>query len=485
MDDNRRNAVTRDSDTIEWRVFFGDLWRGAVKFWWVAAILALLIGGYQFYKSYVRYSPMYSVSATYTVHTENSILSGENGMDAYSFYYDRNTADQLAEVLPTVINSNLVRQKVCAELGLPYMPASVSASCVIGSNMVTLTAVGPDAELTYKTLVAVSNNYSAVADYILGRTRLVTISDPEIPTAPYNKLVWRTQTLKGAALGLFLGLTWIVIYAIMRKTVRTKDDIRTRLNHNCLGILPQVTFKRYRSRINTDILITNPRIGSDFLESVRLLRSSVQTAVDSHGKSVMLTSTAPGEGKSVTALNLAAMFAKDRSRVLVIDCDMRNSGVCAMTGISPEFSETDTADYAVTAVPSLRIEVLTFNTQRVSPRRILHETYIQPLLEKLKESYDYIFIDTPPCGIISDALSIARAADSVVYVIRQDTVLQNSIRQGLSGLINTEANVIGCVLNGASGGPGGYGSDYSYRGYNKYYRSGYYGGKSAPEKNGK
>lgn len=476
MNDTRQIYETQDEETIELRVLFGDLWRGFVKFWWVAVLLAILLGSIQFYRSYIRYTPVYRITATFTVHTENSVLNGDNGIGAYSFYYDRGTADQLAEVFPVVVSSSIVRQKVCADLGISSIPVNISASCITGSNLVTLTADGSDAQLTYDVLLSVMENYTAVADYIIGRTRIVTISEPELPEAPYNSAAWRTSVAKGVLLGLFAGFAWIVLYAILRKTVRTKEDIRSKLNQNCLGVLPQVIFKHYRRKINTDILITNPLIGNDFLESIRLLRSTVQSCTDEHGKVIMVTSTAPGEGKSVVGLNLAAMFAKNGSRVLIIDCDMRSSGVSSMTG-SLEHTELEScAEYSIARCENLQFDILSFSQNNIKPRKILQQRYIRPLIDSYRDKYEFIFIDTPPCGIISDAISIAKAADGVIYVVRQDTVLQNSIRTGLGSLISADANILGCVLNGAAGGFGGYGSDYSYRGYHKYYRRpGYYG----------
>ena len=91
-------------------------------------------------------------------------------------------------------------------------------------------------------------------------------------------MVWRSSVLRAALIGAVLGVGWIMVYAILRKTIRTKEDIRNILNRNCIGVLPQVVFKKYRRKVNTDVILTNPLIGGDFLESVRLLRNSAATA---------------------------------------------------------------------------------------------------------------------------------------------------------------------------------------------------------------
>lgn len=475
MNDNMTTIETNEaSSTVELRVLLSDIWRGVIKFGWVALVLAVLFSGVQFYRSYVRFVPEYSVSATFTVHTENKVLTGEGGVSAYSFYYDRDTADQLATVFPFVVSNSVLQAQVCDDLKVSSMPGRVSAKCVTGTNMVTLTCVGSDPQLTYDTLLSVIDNYGSVADYIIGRTKLLMINEPVIPESPSNKTAWRSSVLSAALIGLMLGISWIMIYAVMRKTIRTKDDIRKVLNQHCIGMLPQVIFKKYRRKINTDIILTNPLIGNGFLESLRLLRSAIQTSLKEDEKTIVLTSTAPNEGKSVVAVNLAAIFAKNEKKVLVIDGDLRNSGISVFTAEqkSKLVNEHKSKKFSINHIESLGFDLLTFNKGSVTLQKVMRTPEIKELLSTLKQSYDLILIDTPPCGIISDAVIVAGAADAIIYVIRQDAVMQNSIRSGINTMLETDARFLGCILNGAAGGLGGYGGYYKYGGYHKYYRYG-------------
>ncbi len=473
MNNNTINNDTGNS-TVELKVLLSDIWRGVVKFGWIAVALAVLLGGLQFYRSYVRFTPTYTVSATFTVQTENKVLSGENGVSAYSFYYNRNTADQLASVFPHIISNTILRTRVCEDLGVDSMPATVTATCIPETNMVTLKSSGTDPQLTYDTLLSVIDNYSSVADYIIGRTKLVMISEPVVPQTPSNQMAWRSSVLRAALIGAVIGIGWILVYAILRKTIRTKEDIRDILNQNCIGVLPQVVFKKYRREINTDILLTNPLIGNDFLESLRLLRGSVQKCLKDGEKVVMLTSTAPNEGKSVVTVNLASVFAKNNSKILVVDLDLRNSGInenFKSLLSSSEIIKTNDV-FTTRHINALNFDLLSLNKEG-SHQKIMRSNVLKELLPKLKDYYDLILVDTPPCGIISDASIIASAADAVIYVIRQDAVMQTSIRAGISTMLETETKFLGCVLNGATGGLGGYGNYYKYGGYNKYYRYGY------------
>ena len=474
---NNTNKNDINTSPVEIRVLISDIWRGVVKFGWIAVALAVLLGGVQFYRSYVRYSPEYTVSATFTVHTENAVLSGDNGVSAYSFYYNKNTADQLATVFPYVVSNPILKEQVCTDLDVSSMPATVTAKCIADTNMVTLTAKGSNPQLTYDTLDSVIKNYSSVADYIIGRTKLVMINEPFFPDSPSNTMAWRSSVLRAALIGFVLGIGWIMVYAILRKTIRTKEDIRNILNQHCVGILPQVVFKKYRRKINTDVVLTNPLIGNDFLESLRLLRGSVQKSLDDGDKVIIVTSTAPGEGKSVITFNMASIFARNDRKVLLVDCDLRDSGISSLLEAEGESDRVkavkETGDYTIRHIESLGFDILSFKNGVDNLQNIIRTAELKSLFEKLKADYELVFIDTPPCGIISDATIIAGAADAVLYVIRQDAVLQTSIRTGINMLLETETKFAGCILNGASGGFGGYGSYYNYGGYHKYYRSGY------------
>ena len=468
----KENAVAEKDITL----YLSDFWRGFLKFWWIGVLMGLLLGSVSFYKSYIQYVPVYKSSATFTVHMENDTLTGDGGMSAYSFFYDRTTADQLAIVFPYVMDSNILQERVCRDMNVSVMPATVSVSCVAGTNMLTITTTGSDPQATYDVLLSVIDNYSYVTEYIIGPTQLNVIASPELPTTPINALEWQKETVKSVMTGLLIGAVWIVLYAVLRQTVRTKEDVQRELNQTCVGVLPQVTFKRYKRKIDTNVLLSNPLLGNDFMESMRLLRSAVQSGLQENEKVILVSSTAPGEGKSVTTLNLAAMLAKSDGKILVIDGDLRNSGISHMMfpgGKSLQDSDTDRL-YDIIRAEQLGVDVLTFRTAQRRLWKIMRTNMLSGILSELRDKYDYILIDTPPCGIISDAAIMANVADVALYIVRQDTVLSSRIRKSICTLLATDVRLMGCVLNGALGGLGGYGSHYGYGGYSHYYRYGYH-----------
>ncbi len=481
MSENKAVSSEMQDDTSV--IYLGDLWRGFLKYWWLCAAMAILLGGIMFYRNYIRFTPVYMSSATFTVRTQTA--GAGSGLSTYPFYYDQATAAQLSSTFPYILQSNLLQEIVSSDLGLPYMPAALSASSVSGTNMFTITAVGGDPQLTYDTLTSAIQNYPQVAEYVIGNTELTMISAPEVAREPSNQLAWRRQTLIGILAGAAIGFVWIVLYAALRKTVRTKKDILTRLNQSCLGVLPDVVFKKYKRKINHSVLTVNPLVGSGFLEAVRVLRNTIIHTLGKDRRILMVTSTAPGEGKTTVTVNLALALAQAGKRVLLADADLRRPNVCPMLGISlerlteirKEASETCRREASIYYIKNLDISVMTFHTHSHRFYSLLRASSLKELFDPLREQYDYILIDTPPSGLISDAAIISQISDAAIFVIRQDTVRISRIRNTLDALSASNTDLIGCVLNGAASGVSGYGEHYGYHNgsYGRYKRYGRYG----------
>lgn len=440
-----------------------DFIRGIQKFWWLGAVLAVLFGGTVLCWTRANFMPLYQAFTTVTVLTQTEILSESGTQPAYSFSYSRATAERLAAAVQYAAQSDMLHQKICMELGVPAMPAQLSVEFAAGTNMMTVSALGQDPQQVCEVLRSFAAHYGDVTAYIIGPTMLVTISEPEYPTEPCNTREGEASAIQAALVGLALGAAWIVLYALLRQTVRTKADIRQDLDQTCIGVLPQVTFRRHKRRMDSRLLLTNPAVSRDFLESVRLLGDVVQNGLRDGEKVVLITSTAPEEGKSVLTLNLAAVLAKNEKTVLVLDADLRNYGSSALLhldhtqNISAAVEQERSVHGHIQNCAALGIDVMTFDVQTQPLRQIIRTEHMQEIMDGLKSRYDLILIDTPPCGVMSDAAIIAGAADAAVYVVRQDTVLTSCVRKGLDLLLSTEIRLMGCVLNGAAAGLGGYG----------------------------
>lgn len=466
---NKKTKQTEENARVE--LYISDLWRGLIKFWWICLILAVVFSAVVFAEGYMNFKPQYRVSATFTVQTQDVNANGD-AVSSYSFYYNRTTAAQLSETFPFILESNLLQETICEDLGVKRMPATISASSVTDTNMFTMTAVGSDAQLTYDTLVSAIENYPVVAEYVVGSTKLNMINEPVVPESPANKRDYIEKSFFAAIFGVLLGAVWIVVYAIFRNTIRTKQDIREKLNRRCLGVVPSVVFKKHNKEIDRSLLLTNPQVGESFLESIRALRNTVVQATEGKYKVITVSSAAPDEGKTTVTCNLASSLSKIDKRVLLVEGDLRNPSVRNLIEKCECRLIDENDELRIEKIESLGIDLLTFKHGEKEMWKVVNATYLKEMFDKFSEHYDYVIVDSPPCGLTSDPEVIAQACDAAILVIRQDNVRITRIQYALECLISTDVKVIGCVLNSALSGWNGYGDGYGFRygryGYGRY-----------------
>ena len=450
--------------------YFSDFCRGFKKFWWVIAIVCVLCCTFNVFKCHRSYIPKYRAEATFTVSTQDK-GSSINGISAYNFYYDASTASQLASTFPHILSSNLLQEAVANDLNLPSLPVSLTASSVSGSTMFTLSSSGSDPQLTYDALISTMENYPDIAKYVVGNIKFNIITSPVLPTEPYNKPAYSDEVFKGITYGLIIGFLFLLCYTAFRTTIRTKKDIKANLNIKCLGVIPHIILKKNARKETEPLLINSKLTDGRFPDSIRSIRSVVKNVLKDNKKIIAVTSTVAEEGKTTVCANIAISFAATGKKVLVVDCDLKNPNVLKTLGVNEDELQysTVTDKYKITYLEKHKIYVMTLVADN-NINEIVNSGNLADIFSFVKADYDLIFVDTPPCSVVSDAMFIAQASDGVLYVILQDTARISKIKGGLDSLMSTDSEILGCILNGAQTSVMGYGY---YKSYNKY---GYYKG---------
>ena len=465
------NQTNESKKDIFVTVYLNDIIKALRRFWWVCVAAAVLFGGFSALNQRINYRPEYQSSVTLVVNTQNESTS-VGGVSVYSFYYDTNTASLLSSTFPYILNYNLLQEAICEDLRVPAMPATVTAQAVPGTNMFTITARGSDPQMTYNVLLSTINNYPRFAKYVVGNITFEILKQPAVATSPSNGVNYLNEAIKGGLVGVVFGLLFIFIYVLQRKTVKTKADIKNQLNFDTLATVPQVSFKKRAMPGDKSLIFTNPDIGSEFPESFRVLRNVFMSSLNEDEKIIMATSSVPGEGKTTIVTNLALSLADHGKNILLIDADVRHPSVAALLGVDLEEVgfETVTSLYKIAHLKEHNLRVLIPVANETEEAKYFNSATIKKMFDELRDSYDYILVDTPPCGLISDALFIAQHADAAVFVTYQDAVRVSRVRKTLDSLMSTDIRIIGCILNGTVHGLSGYGyGKYGYGyGYGKY-----------------
>lgn len=202
------------------------------------------------------------------------------------------------------------------------------------------------------------------------------------------------------------------------------------------------------------ISVTNPK--SPISEAYRTLRTNISfSAVDEDLDIIMVTSAGPGEGKSTTVANLAATFAQNDKRTLLIELDLRKPTVhktfklSNRLGMSHVLTKQATLDEVIqdTAIPNL--SAITAGMIPPNPSELLGSKALGIILKQLKEQFEQIIIDTPPVLALTDAQLISTHCDGVVLVAESGKVKRSALLDAKERLQIVKARIIGVVINNA------------------------------------
>jgi capsular exopolysaccharide synthesis family protein len=278
----------------------------------------------------------------------------------------------------------------------------------------------------------------------------VHVIDPAtVPRGPI-----RPRPLRDGALSLLLGLGCAVAVAFIRDymdtTVGQPSDVR-RLGVPVLAAIPDT-----RARKGA-LLVMNGHRKEPFAEGYRMLRAALgRPGTTACGQVLVVTSALPGEGKSITAANLALTLASTGERVLLVEADLRRPslskvlGIRRVPGLCEALCGVGSVRDAIRRVAGTQLYVLPSGSPvHSSPADLLATTNLRDLLAELAGSYDRIVVDTPPAGAVADAVTLAPLADGVLLVVQCGRVGTNQVLQMMDHLTQAGANVLGVVMNRA------------------------------------
>ena len=213
---------------------------------------------------------------------------------------------------------------------------------------------------------------------------------------------------------------------LIDEKVKSVFDIEASIGLPLLGIIPKV--KKLDSVAKSHIVATHS--DRHITENFRSILSYLK--INDHSKNAsmfLITSTVPGEGKSFVSSNLALSFAANGERVLLLDGDLRLPNIAKSLQLENQSgvldyinSEGESIDDFILSEVYPNLDVLTSGGKSKNPTAVLSDPKFESMLLQLRDSYDKVIIDSPPLAAVSDALNIVPMVDSVLYVVRFDTV---------------------------------------------------------------
>lgn len=290
------------------------------------------------------------------------------------------------------------------------------------------------------------------------------------------------KTSVNYVLAFFLGLLFplLMVFAIffINNSIQNTDDISRLTQIPLIGVIGL-------SKDATDLAVfSKPK--SALSESFRAIRSSLQYLYKQQSvtgaKTLMITSSVSGEGKTFTTLNIATVFALSEKKTVIIGLDLRKPKLFEEFNLSNEVGivnyliKQKTLDQIINATHIPFLDVILSGPIPPNPAEMIMSDGMREMIEELKKKYDYIILDTPPVGLVSDALELAQYSDVILYIVRQNftkkemiTLLNNRVKRG--ELHNTSIILNGFQNKAKYGAGYGYGYGYGYG--NSTYSNGY------------
>ena len=453
----------------------GDFLYGLKKLWLLILVLTLAGAGISYFRTSYTYTPQYVASATMSV-------TAPGGQ-----YIGAQTASQMAEVFPYILTSGVLEDVVAREMGMDSVPGSISATAEEGTNLLTMSVTSDDPQMAYDILHTVIDCYPEVAEFVLGNTSLTILDETGVPSDTQKEVVVRGSYRRGAVMGAGAGLVILCLYILLKKTVKSKDKLKSQINLPDMGSLPYIRNKKRKKKPEQNkVSLINERTPASYQEAMRRLRIRVLKEVEENQtKTIMVTSSIPGEGKTTVAVNLAISLVRQGKKVVLVDCDLRNPSIADFLGITEQRPGIDSVLHKKAAVTDVLTEIDVNGENKLTlllgeegektDISLLGSKRMEGLIAELKNMADVVILDTAPAQLLADAALMARFVDAALYVIRYDYTKMYKIREGIQALAMSKIKMLGYVFNcDRNSGDGKYGYGYGY-GYRRYGSYGHYG----------
>ncbi|MDP5200736.1 polysaccharide biosynthesis tyrosine autokinase [Flavobacterium sp. DG2-3] len=275
-------------------------------------------------------------------------------------------------------------------------------------------------------------------------------------------------------LGILVPLLFVLVIFFVNNSIQNSEDISKLTQIPLLGVVG----------LNKDsgsmAVFEKPK--SALSESFRGIRSSLQFLYKKQqvngSKTLMITSSISGEGKTFCSINIATVFALSEKKTVIVGLDLRKPRLAdefqiqSSLGVVNYLIRQNTLEEITNSTPVPNLDVILSGPIPPNPSELILSDAMKELIDELKQKYDYIVLDTPPVGLVADSLELVQFADVTLYIVRQNYTKKDMITLLNTRLKRGELNNVSIVLNGYENKAkygSGYGYGYGYGAYSNGY----------------
>lgn len=405
-------------------------------------------------------------------------VQGLDQSSAAEIVQGSSAAQQKVRSYVDVATSHNVLQPVIDELGLPVtsseLASRVSATSPANTVIIQISVTDRDPALAQKIADAIGSSFTSVVTDDLeapvgGGLAPVRVATTEPAALPLQPATPRLATTIGLGLlgGLVLGLTAAALRSTLDTKLRGLSDIAQVTDAAVLGVIG------YDSSVRTHPLFVHSDPRSPRAEAFRSLRTNLQfVGLSEAGRSFVVTSSLPSEGKSTTSANLAIALAESGARVVLVDGDLRRPRLAELMGLDGTAGLTDALIGRTELDDVLQpwgrggLTVLPAGMTPPNPSELLGSLGMQALLDELGAAFDFVIIDAPPLLPVTDAAVISTRTSGAIMVAASGRASRGQLAQALDILDRIGSRVVGVV---ATMVPVKSTGSYGYASYDSYY----------------
>jgi len=372
-----------------------------------------------------------------------------------------------------VVSSPLVLSKVITTLGLSTtteeLAERIDAEASPGTVVLEIAVTDTDRVAAASIANAVGEQLSTTVGNLTPEqpdgseaVRATTLAPATVPEDPSSPNVLRNLAL-GVALGVLLGVGFALVRSLLDTKIRSDEDVRTLTERPILGSIA------FDEHVPDHPVIVTDEPHSSAAEAIRRLRTNIQfIGTGGECKTLVVTSSISGEGKSTTSINLAVSMADAGARVILIDADLRRPSIADYTGVEGRAGLTSIligrAELEDVTQPwrDTSLTILPSGPVPPNPSELLGSPAMSELLTKLRSSYDVVLLDTPPLLPVTDAAVLTKMVGGALVVVGADRLHRGQLQESLANLDTAGAHVYGVVVNKvAKRDANGYGYGYA------------------------
>lgn len=491
----------------EMEIDLGRVFRAIVSRAWLIAVVTILCAVLTFVATILFITPKYEASAKFYVNNSSiSVGSASVSLSSGDLTTSRNLVDSYIVILKTRETLTDVIDYAGVNRTYSALKNMISAQAVDSTEIFQVTVTSEDPQEAERLANAVAYILPKRIATIIEGTSAKVVEAAVVP-ATASSPSYVKNALIGFLLGLVVSVGIIALREIFDTTICTEEDINQSCRYPVLASIPDMCSLgkgsayygygrdgKYRSpgkATPKEPVLIGGNISFAASEAYKLLRTKLQFSfVDENTSHVLAISSAlSGEGKSLSAVNLAYSLSELGKKVILVDCDMRRPTLAEKLKIrkKPGLSSFLTGQ---SDLPSLvqpcniagdenAFHVITAGQNPPNPVELLSSAGMESALETLRKFYDYIILDMPPVGEVSDAMAVSQYTDGMLLVVRQNHCDQGVLADTVRQFEYVNAKILGVIFNCTGEVSGGYYKKYYKKHYSKYSNS-----IKAPDKEG-